>query len=286
MDRLPFLLLALLAGAEDRFLLPNHTWTHLGSGYQLTADITADPAGNLFFSDAQNDRIMRVDASGKIVLWKQGTNHTHGLAMSGEKLYAGQHDLRRLASFDRNGQERSEAEDAQTHHFTAAPNGVIYYTQAPQSKIWMLSPAGEKRLLHEGLNWPRGARVSNDAKSLVVGEAKTRWIWKFDIQSDGQLTNARRFCELRAKPNEAADAGGMDFDSEGFLYVSNALGVQICDTQGKLIAVLPGPPDTELCGLLFAGPGREWLYAHSWDRLYRIRLRTKGSAPRQPPPPR
>jgi sugar lactone lactonase YvrE len=277
MNALRILLPALLAFADDRFLVPGNPWIHLGSDYQLTADITADSKGDLYFSDAQNDRIMRVDASGKIHLWKQGANGAHGLAMVGNKLYAGQHDLRRLASFDANGNERSEAEDAQTHHFSAAPNGTIYYTQAPQSKIWMLAPNGEKRLLHEGLNWPRGVRASADGKSLVVGEAKTRWIWKFDIQPGGQLANARQFCELHAKGEEAADAGGMDFDSQGNLYVGTAPGVQICDSQGRVTAVLPGPKDIELSGVLFAGPGRQWLYAHSWNKLYRIRLRTQGA---------
>src|SRR5262249_4306603 len=81
-------------------LEPGSEWEFLGGGYQLTADSTVDKEGNIFFTDHQGDRIMKVDVNGKISEWKKGTNGSHGIAYAPEgRLYAGQHDNKRIVAF-------------------------------------------------------------------------------------------------------------------------------------------------------------------------------------------
>src|SRR5436190_15768953 len=78
-------------GASE-ILVPGKGWELLGEGYQLTADSAVDREGNIYFTDAQNDRILKIDLKGKISLWKSGSHHSHGIAYGPDgRLYAGQH---------------------------------------------------------------------------------------------------------------------------------------------------------------------------------------------------
>lgn len=245
-------------------------WVSLGDGYQLTADSAVDPKGVVYFTDNKNDRIMKIDLDGRITLWKKGTNDSHGIAFGPDgRLYAGQHDNKRIVALAMDGTESVIAEDAQTHHLTVASNRRIYFTQAPAHRIWMVDPAGTKRVVNETLNWPRGVRLSRDEKRLMVTDAKSNWVWEFPVQRDGSLSAGRQFCELDNRgAADVADAGGMDFDSRGFLYVATKHGVQVCDPKGRGTTTLP-VPGKGASNVFFAGPGRQWLYMTEWNRAFR-----------------
>ncbi len=105
-------LLAFAAFGQSRnsaqFVMPDKPWQLLGGGYQLTADSAVDPNGIVYFTDYQNQRILRVDLDGKISTWKQPANGTHGVAFGPDgRLYGGQHDNKRIVAFSPDGQEPS-----------------------------------------------------------------------------------------------------------------------------------------------------------------------------------
>jgi len=78
---------------------------------------------------------------------------------------------------------------------------------------------------------------------------------------DGSLINGRPFYRLEtSSENSETDAGGMVFDSEGFLYVATNIGVQVCDRQGRVTAVIGAPGESVSAVLSSAGPGLPWLY--------------------------
>src|SRR5215831_3769556 len=186
-------------GTKDRgaygILEPDKPWLLLGQGYQLTADSAVDQDGNVFFTDAHNNRILKIGPEGKISSWKEGSNGTHGVAFGADgRLYGGQHDRRRIVAFSSDGTESVVAEGMQTHHLTVTSQNEIYFSEPPAHKVWMVDAAGGKRLVHEGLTWPRGVRVSPDRSLLVVNDARARWVWKFQIQGDGSVTNGGPFC--------------------------------------------------------------------------------------------
>ena len=47
-------------------LAPGKNWELLGQGYQLTADTAVDREGLVYFTDARNNRILKIDLLGKI----------------------------------------------------------------------------------------------------------------------------------------------------------------------------------------------------------------------------
>jgi sugar lactone lactonase YvrE len=264
-------------GAE--ILVAGKPWDLLGQGYQLTADSAVDNDGNVYFSDARKNRILKIDLEGKVRIWKEGSNGTHGVAWGPDgRLYGGQHDRKRIVAFSSDGTESVITEGVQTHHLTVTSRNEIYFSEAPAHKVWMSDAAGHTRVVYEGINWPRGVRVSADRSLLVVNDPGTRWVWAFQIQLDGSLINGRPFYRLETSDESSAvDAGGMVFDSDGFLYVATKLGVQVCEQRGRVTAVIDAPGNNGLSNVFFGGPGLQWLYVTDGDKVYRRPVKRRGA---------
>lgn len=279
---------ACLIGAQDaksraasRILVAGKPWELLGQGYQLTADSAVDTDGNVYFTDARNNRILKIDLEGEIHIWKEESNGTHGVAWGPDgRLYGGQHDRKRIVAFSSDGKESVIVEGVQSHHLTVTSRNEIYFSEAPAHKVWMSDAAGRKRVVYDGIKWPRGVRVSADRSLLVVNDPPTRWVWAFGIQADGSVMNGRPFYRLETGAGSSAtDAGGMAFDSEGFLYVATNLGVQVCDRRGGVIAIIDAPGSNGVSNVYFAGRGLEWLYVNDWENVYRRPVQRRGAAP-------
>ena len=102
MSRIAVLIFALLfqefahgARGSEALLVPGKNWELLGEGYQLTADSAVDHAGNIFFTDARNNRIYKVDSGGHIALWKEESGGAHGIG--GAEATSGRSTRRRRA---------------------------------------------------------------------------------------------------------------------------------------------------------------------------------------------
>ena len=264
----------------QEILLEGRQWDLLGEGYHLTGDSTVDTVGNVYFTDVRRNRILKIDLKGSISTIKENTYGAHGVAFGPDgRLYVGQHDRKRIAAFASDGTESAIAEGVQSHHLTVTSRNHIYFTVPPNHEVWLADAAGRKRVVHRGLTWPRGVRTSPDESLLVVNDPPAGWVWSFHIQPNGSLTKGRRVCRLKTRDaTTESDAGGMAFDSEGFLYVATDIGVQVCDRQGRVTAVIDGPGDG-LAAVFFAGPDLQWLYATDGVKVWRRPVNRRGAAP-------
>ncbi|MGC4055270.1 MAG: SMP-30/gluconolactonase/LRE family protein [Paludibaculum sp.] len=250
----------------------------MGADYQLTADSAVDNSGVVFFTDSHRNRIMRIGLDGRIGTWKEDSHGCHGIAFGPDgRLYAGQHDRKRLVAYSSDGTESVVSEGVQSHHLTVTARNEIYLSQPPIHVVWLVKPDGTRRVVHEGMEWPRGVRASNSQPLLAVADSRTPWVWSFQIARDGSLLNGKQFCRLDSGGGPTdVDSGGMVFDSEGFLYVATKLGVQVCDPQGRIRAIVSPPGAGDLTNVFFGGPGLQWLYVTEMDRIYRIRTKRRG----------
>ena len=261
-------------------LVPGKPWDLLGQGYQLTADSAVDKEGNVYFTDAQKSRILKIDLEGTVSTWREGTNGTHGVAFGADgRLYGGQSGHKRIVAFSsKDGTESVVTEGAQTHHLTVTSRNEIYFSEGPARKIWIVDATGHKSVVYDGIDSPRGVRASADRSVLVVDSPRTNWVWMFQIQANGSLINGRQFCHLETTPGSSeTDPGGMDFDSEGLLYVATKIGVQVCDQQGRLAAIIDTPGSEGASNVFFGGPGLRWLYVAEWDKIYRRPTKRHGA---------
>jgi sugar lactone lactonase YvrE len=123
-----------------------------------------------------------------------------------------------------------------------------------------------------------------DQSLLAVADGRPRQSRSYRIDADGMLQDGQPFFRVEA-PEGATPPWATTVDSEGFLYVASAVGVQVFDQPGRLTAILSGPPGPPPSRLVFGGPQRDTLYVAAGDKLFRRSLRRKGVWPGQPVKP-
>jgi gluconolactonase len=168
--------------------------------------------------------------------------------------------------------------------FVVAHNGAIYATDAGAGgKVWLVGPGGAKQLVDEGLRLATGITVSPDQSLLYVADGESHWVYSYQIQPDGTLSDKQRYYWLHVADGEdESHAGGMCCDQAGWLYVATDRGIQVCDQAGRVNAILP-LPSGRVTGVSFGGAKFDTLYAACADAIYRRRLNATGSNPWAPP---
>ncbi len=122
-----------------------------------------------------------------------------------------------------------------------------------------------------------GIVTSPDQTLLMVSDTRGRFIYSFQVQPDGTLRHKQPYGHLHL-PDDATDSGadGMTMDSEGRLYATSRLGIQILDQLGRCHLILSKPDGGWLSNVVFAGPKRDILYVTCGQRVYRRRLKAQG----------
>jgi gluconolactonase len=125
-------------GRVGSILAAGNDWILLGQGYQLTADSAVDKEGSVYFTDARKNRILKIDPNGRISVWKEASGGAHGIASGPDgRLYAGQHDRKRIVALDLGGNESVVAEGVQTHHLIVTKRSGVYFADAPNHTVWL-----------------------------------------------------------------------------------------------------------------------------------------------------
>ena len=96
-----------------------------------------------------------------------------------------------------------------------------------------------------------GIAFSLDGKTLYVTNGDG--IVAFDVAAPGRLTNRRDFATLAM-----GNGDGLAVDSEGRLYVTSNPGVQVFESTGRYLGLIPTP--RSVISAVFAGPDKNILY--------------------------
>jgi gluconolactonase len=269
---------------------PDSDWQLVSENHKFTEGPAVDREGNVFFSDIPANRIYKVGPDGKASIFKEDTGAANGLMFGPDgRLYAAQNGRKRIVAYAPDGKETVLAEGVDSNDLAVNRRGEVYFSDPPHKRVWFIDAKGNKRVVHEGLEFPNGVRFSPDQSLLLVADMNSKWVWSFQVQADGSLANGQAFYRLET-PDDTGRSGadGMTVDSEGHLYVATSVGVQVCDQPGRVVAIINKPQPKWLANVVFGGPDLSWLYATSADKVYRRHLRRKGVFPWQvvkPPVP-
>src|SRR5262249_49398165 len=146
------------------------------------------------------------------------------------------------------------------------------------------------KMVDQGLKYSNGITLSPDQSLLYVADFQSHWVYSYQVQADGTLTNKQKYYHLHA-PDTADDAGadGIRIDRDGRLYVASRLGIQVCDQAGRVNAIIP-TPNGRVANLTFGGPEFDTIYATCGDKVFARKVRVKGAnayqAPIKPAQPR
>ena len=117
------------------------------------------------------------------------------------------------------------------------------------------------------LSNPYRATYPGGAHCAIV-EQGSNYILNAVVGAKGELLHTQQFYYLYT------DAGQILFDSKGYLYAATAVGIQICDHNGRVRAILAAPMAQKVTSIAFAGNN---LFAIVGDKLYVRLLRRSGT---------
>ena len=263
----------------------------LAGGFQFTEGPTADAAGNVFFTDQPNDRILIWSLQGKLSTFMQPSGRSNGLFFDSKgNLLACADENNQVWSIDFSRKVTVLVKNYDgkllngPNDVWVRPDGGIYFTDPfykrpywkresmDQDKqcVYYLSRVPQKLTrVADDLVQPNGITGTPDGQTLYVADIGANKTYEYSIQKDGTLAGKRLFCQL--------GSDGMTLDNEGNLYLTGK-GVTVFDRTGKQIEHIDinEPWTANVC---FGGKDRQTLFITASKSLYAVRMRVKGSTP-------
>jgi gluconolactonase len=272
----------------SKILVDGEDWQAVAQGYQFTDGPCADAEGNLYFTDvAKGTNVFKISPEGKVSTFLDNAPRISGLKFGPDgRLYACQNGLKRLIAFEiPSGKIDVLAEGIQPNDLVVTHKGDVYFTETGKKQVILVDRERKVRVVDEGINKPNGIALSPDQRTLAVSDYGGTNVWTFRTEADGNLTQKKPAMTARTAANkpESVNLDGMTTDVAGRYYVTSAIGVQIFDSSGGLIGVIPKPQEKNMVSAAFAGPNHAYLYVTCSDKIYRRKTQTRGALFFQPP---
>ncbi len=265
-------------------LLPGEDWRLVSKGHGFTEGPAANSRGEVFFTDIPRNRIHKVGLDGTVTVFAENTGGANGLMVGADgRLYACANDRRAIVAYNEQGEADTLVADVASNDLVVLSDRG-YFTDPANHKVWFVNPALEPSVVDTGLGFPNGIITSPDQTLLYVADSRSRFVYSYQIQSDGTLAHKQRFFHLRlgdADPDSGAD--GLAVDTQGRLYVATRLGIQVCDPVGRVHAIIPKPDRGWLSNVKFGGPALDELYVTCGETVYKRKTRAQGAVSTQPP---
>jgi gluconolactonase len=269
-------------------LEPGAAPVKLAGDFSFTEGPAPDKAGNVYFTDQPNDRIMVWSKKKGLSTFMQPCGRSNGMFFDNKgNLWSCADELNELwcISPDKsvavvldkfNGKLLNGPNDV-----WVAPDGSIYLTdpfykrpwwkhsEMPQDKQCVYYLSADRKVFKrvvEDMIQPNGIVGTPDGKTLYVADIGGNKTWSYSINPDGTLGDKKLFCEL--------GSDGMTIDTKGNIYLTGN-GVTIFDKAGKKIGNIP-VPEKWTANVCFGEKNRKALFITASKGFYRIGTRVKG----------
>jgi len=158
----------------------------------------------------------------------------------------------------------------------------FFLTNPPQDKtaIYYIDSTGNVTRVIDDLAEPNGLVLSPDGTKLYAVDTQIKYIYSWDVATDGRVSGKISLAELQSGTGSYAD--GMAIDINGNIYVATDKGIQVLSPRGVALTIIAVPELASNCD--FGGADFKTLYitAHtsdfSYSNLYSIDLNYAGFA--------
>lgn len=266
----------------------------IAKGFGFTEGPVWDPAGFLYVSDEEQNKIYKVSGDGKkteLVALGDPDGSTYD---QNQQLIDCASVLRAIIRIDSNGKYAVLADRFEGKKFNSpndvvlGPDGALYFTDPtldlPSGEkqelsfrgVFRLDAQGGVTLLTKELSQPNGLAFSPDGKKFYVDDSEQRNIRVYDFQSDGTLANGRIFGE---EPGGKGDGvpDGIKVDRNGNLYVTGPGGIWVWSAQGEHLGTILMPEQP--ANLAWGGESLDTLYITATTSVYKLRTLASGFVP-------
>jgi sugar lactone lactonase YvrE len=244
--------------------------------------------GKLYLSDMHAHQVLSIDSAGRkavvaeVAAWPSGLGWLPDgrllivsmtdrkllrLDPDGLKTHA---DISKLASFYCNDMVTDTKGRSYVGNF-----GYDLLTDAPKkpAELVLVNPDGTARVVAGDLDFPNGAVITPDGKTLVVGESMGHRLTAFAVGDDGSLSGRRVFAELgEAVPD------GIALDAEGAIWVASPFTHELLRVRDGGAVAERIKFDAMPIACAMGGPGRRTLYVLTSESIKPDECRAKRSA--------
>lgn len=282
-------------------VFPGGELRRLAWGYRFTEGPVWDTLEDrLYFTDFQNNLIMRWHENEGVTLYRANSNRAIGLSMdaagrivSAESAsqaiaYAGaEESVPIVGAFE--GKKLNSPNDV-----VVSRKGDIFFTDPfspalPRSReldfngVFVTSPLGDPRgspgdirLLYDGLGRPNGIALSPDESILYVNDTNLQQIFAFQLREDGSASKIGVLATLDRSYGPGA-ADGMKVDTEGNIYVTGPGGLWVLSPDGAPIALFRSPENVG--NFCFGGKDRRTIFLTATCSVYALPAGIPGILP-------
>lgn len=260
--------------------------------YKFTEGPAADADGNVLFTDIPNKTIHKIDAAGKVTVFRPDSNSANGLMVNAKGEVVACEMEGAIVALSADGKGRRVVADKYDGKRFNAPNdlvldraGGVYFTDPgfrapvplPQGKtcVYYADAAGKVTRLVDELPNPNGVLLSPDEKTLYVLPTGQKQMMAYPVEAPGKLGKGRVFCELeQAKAGGNAGGDGGTVDAKGNVYVTSATGLQVFDPAGKALGTIRFPEQPS--NATFGGKDMKTLYVTARTSVYSCPMAVAG----------
>ena len=268
----------------------------VADGFRFTEGPAVDKAGNVYFTDQPNDRILKWSADDeKVSVFLEKTGRANGLYFDKQGNLLSCSDMdNELWKIDMKGKHVVLVADYEGKKLNGPndlwvhPNGGIYFTdplyrreywtrdpamQMDGQHVYYLPPKAKKPVrVAVDLEQPNGIIGSPDGKLLYVADIKAGKTYVYDIQPDGTLANKKLIAGM--------GSDGMTMDNLGNIYLTGK-GVTVFNPKGEQIAHIPVEANWT-ANVCFGGKDRDILFITASQYLYSLKMNVTGSEKGKP----
>ena len=160
-----------------------------------------------------------------------------------------------------------------------ATNNLNRYFMCENSLV-KIDPKGVVTVVNDGLKCGSALAIYPNHRLLICNEPNTRWLLSYVLDEQGEPMAGQRFYWLHnTTGDDSQQVGQMTFDENGNLYVATSMGVQVCDQNGRVRAILPLPDSAPIRSLAFVGT--KLYVVNERGEIYVRELKVSGAQPWQ-----
>lgn len=266
------------APRAQEIIVPGEGWQLVAEGFKSTRGPTTAANGEVFFADTSDDKIHKIGLDGKVSVFASDTGNAHGLAIGADgKLYSVSEKSAKILAYEASGASSVVLEGLTGQSVVAMPNGGLYVTTnegkgSAVGSVWWVKD-GKKTQVESGLKFAAGLAYRPDQWLLSVADGRSKWVYSYQLNDDGTLTNKERFFPLHVEDWED-DAGPetVCYSLEGRQFIATKSGVQITADDGPTQVILPMPDRARVTGVAIGGADKDTLFAFCGSKIWKRKI--------------
>ena len=264
----------------------------LSGEFAFTEGPISDKAGNVYFTDQPNDRIMVWGIDGSLSTFMQPAGRANGMyfdhkgnlwVCADEKNELWIIDKKKKVSVLLNTYENTKLNGP--NDLWVMRNGSAYFTDPFYARPWwehkekpqdiqgvyyLAKNHKDLKRVAGDLKQPNGIVGSPDGKLLYVADIGASKTYRYEITRNGDLKNKMLFCDM--------GSDGMTLDNRGNLYLTNRAGVTVFSPAGEQILNIP-TGEGWTANVCFGGKNHSTLFITASKSIYAIEMNVKGVNP-------